>query len=91
MGDLVYSMGVSLDGFVEDANGSFDWSEPDEDVHRLANQQARSASAFVYGRRMFEIMDDYWMQAAGRKDIRRSKQSSPRPMRPLRATWFQTP
>ena len=64
MGDLIYSMGVSLDGFVEDAKGSFDWSEPDDDIHRLANQQARSASAFVYGRRMFEIMDEYWMQAA---------------------------
>ncbi len=64
MGDLVYSMGVSLDGFVEDAKGGFDWSAPDDDVHRLANQQAQGASAFVYGRRMFEIMDEYWMQAA---------------------------
>ena len=64
MGDLVYGMGVSLDGYAEDARGGFGWSAPDEEVHALANQQAREASAFVYGRRMYETLDEYWMQAA---------------------------
>ena len=64
MGDLIYSMGVSLDGYVEDAQGGFDWATPDDEVHSLANQQAHQASAFVFGRRMFETMDDYWIQAS---------------------------
>ena len=64
MGDLVYSMGVSIDGYAEDADGGFGWAAPDEEVHALANKQAREASAFVYGRRMYDTLDDYWMQAA---------------------------
>ena len=64
MGDLIYSMGVSLDGYVEDAQGGFDWATPDDEVHSLANQQAHQASVFVFGRRMFETMDDYWIQAS---------------------------
>lgn len=64
MGDLIYSMGVSLDGYAEDAQGGFGWSAPDDEVHALANREAREASAFVYGRRMYETLDDYWMRAA---------------------------
>ena len=64
MGDLIYSMGVSVDGYAEDADGGFGWAAPDEEVHALANQRAREASAFVYGRRMYDTLDDYWMQAA---------------------------
>ena len=64
MGDLIYGMGVSLDGYVEDAKGGFEWSAPDDEVHRLANQQAQEASAFVYGRRMFETMDEYWIRTS---------------------------
>jgi dihydrofolate reductase len=67
MGDLIYGMGVSLDGYVEDTKGNFAWSAPEDDVHRLANQQAQEASAFVYGRRMFETLDEYWMRVAQEK------------------------
>lgn len=63
MATLVYSLGVSLDGFVEDEAGRFDWSAPDPEVHRLANEQAREAQAFLYGRRMFETMEPYWTGA----------------------------
>lgn len=64
MGELIYSMGVSIDGYAEDAEGDFDWAAPDDEVHALANQQACEASAFVYGRRMYDTLDDYWMRAA---------------------------
>ena len=64
MGDLIYSMGVSLDGYAEDAQGGFGWSAPDEEVHALANREAHEASAFVFGRRMYEALDDHWMRAA---------------------------
>jgi dihydrofolate reductase len=60
MARLVYGMGTSLDGYIEDATGRFSWSAPPEDVHRLANEQAREASAFLYGRRMYEIMEPFW-------------------------------
>ena len=62
-------MGVSLDGYVEDATGNFDWSVPAEDAHRLANEQAREAGAFLFGRRMYEAMEPYWPAAATRDDV----------------------
>lgn len=69
MGKLVYGMGVSLDGYIEDASGSFAWSRPDDEVHRLANEHARRAQAFVYGRRLYELMEGSWPQLAGRDDL----------------------
>ena len=69
MGRVIYSMGVSLDGYVEDASGSFDWSAPTDDVHQLFNDQAREASAFLFGRRMYEVMEPYWPDAAGSDDL----------------------
>lgn len=44
---VIYAMGASLDGYVEDPSGSIAFTAPDEDVHRLANEQAREASAFL--------------------------------------------
>jgi dihydrofolate reductase len=68
MARLVYSMGVSLDGYVEDADGSIGFSAPGDDMHRIANEQAREAQAFLFGRRMFELMEPYWTDAARRQD-----------------------
>ncbi|HET6920104.1 MAG TPA: dihydrofolate reductase family protein [Jiangellaceae bacterium] len=51
MGKVLYSMNVSLDGYIEDANGSIEFSTLDEEVHRLANEQARQTSVFLFGRR----------------------------------------
>jgi dihydrofolate reductase len=65
---LVYSLGVSLDGFVEDETGGFGWSAPDAEVHQLANDQAREARALLYGRRMYEIMEPYWPNAVDDPD-----------------------
>ncbi|HEX8742098.1 MAG TPA: dihydrofolate reductase family protein [Thermoleophilaceae bacterium] len=66
MDRLIYSMGVSLDGYVEDARGDFGWSAPPEDVHRIANEEARAAAAFLFGRRMYELMESFWPAAAAR-------------------------
>lgn len=56
MADLIYSAICSLDGYIEDASGKFDWAEPDEDVHRFVTDLERGASTYLYGRRMYEIM-----------------------------------
>lgn len=69
MGRVVYSMNVTLDGYVEDASGSIDFSEPTDEVHAAANQDAREAAAFLFGRRVYDIMEDYWTEAAGRDDL----------------------
>jgi len=47
---------MSLDGFIEDRNGSFEWAAPDEEVHRFANDLERTAGIHLYGRRMYEVM-----------------------------------
>jgi dihydrofolate reductase len=56
MGKLIYATNTSLDGFTEDTSGSFDWSEPDEDVHQLWNDMMRDIGTQLLGRRMYETM-----------------------------------
>lgn len=56
MAQLIYSAISSLDGYIEDANGKFDWAVPDEEVHTFINNLERSAGTHLYGRRMYEIM-----------------------------------
>jgi len=56
MGRLIYSAMQSLDGYVADAAGKFDWAEPDEAVHRFANQLQRPIGTNLLGRRMYEVM-----------------------------------
>ena len=63
MGRLIYSMSVSLDGFVETASRSLDWVLIDEELHAFFNAEAREMSAFLYGRRMYELMVDSWPTA----------------------------
>jgi dihydrofolate reductase len=53
---LIYSMFASLDGYVEDERGKFDWAAPDEEVHTFVNELERSVGTFLYGRRMYETM-----------------------------------
>jgi dihydrofolate reductase len=54
--NVIYLMSLSLDGFIEGPDGRFAWSEPDEEVHRFYNGIASGMGAFLYGRRMYEIM-----------------------------------
>ena len=53
---LIYSMLTSLDGYVADENGNFDWAAPDEEVHAVINQMARSVGTFLLGRRMYDVL-----------------------------------
>jgi len=62
MRKLIYSMGVSLDGFIAGPDGDIDWSAPDEELHRFHNRQAREVGAHLYGRRLYEVMT-YWETA----------------------------
>ena len=56
MGRLIYSMIQSLDGYVADAAGKFDWAQPDESVHTFANQLQRPIGTNLLGRRMYDVM-----------------------------------
>jgi dihydrofolate reductase len=53
---LIYAAIASLDGYVADEGGRFDWAEPDEEVHGFVNDLVRSAGTHLYGRRMYEVM-----------------------------------
>jgi len=56
MARLTYSMIVSLDGYVADESGGFDWAMPDHEVHAFINDLERPAGTYLYGRRMYEVM-----------------------------------
>lgn len=62
MAKLIYSMLTSLDGFVADEHGNFDWATPDEEVHQFANDLERPIGTHLYGRRMYDVMK-YWETA----------------------------
>ena len=62
MAKLVYSAIASLDGYVVDADGRFDWAAPDEEVHAFVNDLERPVGTYLYGRRMHEVMR-YWETA----------------------------
>jgi dihydrofolate reductase len=63
MRKVIYSLSVSLDGFIETPNRELDWVIVDEELHTFFNDQAREMDAFLYGRRMYELMIDYWPTA----------------------------
>src|SRR6266436_5116071 len=56
MGKLIYAAIASLDGYVEDEDGNFDWAAPDDEVHAFVNDLEREAGTYLYGRRMYETM-----------------------------------
>lgn len=56
MAKLVYSVITSLDGYVADEAGNFDWAAPDEELHRFVNDQERPVGTYLYGRRMYDTM-----------------------------------
>ena len=59
---LIYSAITSLDGYVADEDGNFDWAAPDEEVHSFVNDLERPVGTYLYGRRMYEVMV-YWETA----------------------------
>lgn len=56
MAKLIYSAIASLDGYVEDYTGHFEWAAPDEEVHAFVNELERPIGTYLYGRRMYETM-----------------------------------
>jgi dihydrofolate reductase len=62
MAKLIYSAIASLDGYIADEDGNFDWAAPDEEVHRFVNDLERPVGTYLYGRRMYEVMV-YWETA----------------------------
>lgn len=57
MARLIYSMIGSLDGYVADTSGNFDWAVPDEQVLAFINEQERDVGTYLYGRRIYELME----------------------------------
>ena len=79
MGRLVYSVIASLDGFVNDASGDFRWAMPSEELHRFVNDLERPVGTYLYGRRLYEIMQ-VWEDFPGIED-------EPEVMRDYAAVW----
>jgi hypothetical protein len=52
--ELIYSAIESLDGYIEDEDGTFGWAEPDEEVHTFINDLERPVGTYLYGRRLCE-------------------------------------
>ncbi|STZ43934.1 deaminase-reductase domain-containing protein [Mycolicibacterium gilvum] len=63
MGKLIYGFNVSVDGYIADARGSIDWSDPNDEVHQYWNDFERDTALAFYGRRLYDLMSDYWPTA----------------------------
>lgn len=59
MGTLIYTGVTSLDGYLNDEHGNFDWSKPSDQVHAFVNDLERSVGTYLYGRRMYDVMS-FW-------------------------------
>ena len=59
MANVIYAAITSLDGYISDKSGSFDWAAPDEEVHRFVNDLERPIGTYLYGRRLYEVMQ-FW-------------------------------
>src|SRR3954471_2528935 len=79
MADLVYAAIASLDGYVNDREGGFDWAAPDDEVHAFVNGLEREVGTYLYGRRLFETMA-FWETGGSGPD------ASP-PMREYAEIW----
>jgi dihydrofolate reductase len=66
----MYSAIASLDGYVADAEGRFDWSAPDDEVHAFVNDLERPVGTYLYGRRMYEVMAAWETMDAGQPLVR---------------------
>lgn len=79
MARLIYCAITSLDGYIENTGGTFDWAMPSEEVHTFINQRQRSIGTHLYGRRMYDVMR-FWDQLSPEDEL------SP-VMRDFAATW----
>ena len=84
MGRLFYGMNVSLDGYIETADHSLDWTIVDDELHGWFNDRFRTMDASLYGRRLYEVMSAYW--PTGESDP-----ASTEVMRDFARIWNSTP
>ena len=90
MGKLIYSLNVSLDGFVETPDHSLDWATVDEELHTWFNDQTRALDASLYGRRMYELMADYWPTAEADPSATDVTREFARIWKPMQKVVFST-
>jgi dihydrofolate reductase len=84
MGKLIYLLNVSLDGFIETKDRSLAWTTVDDELHTWFNDHARTISASLYGRRLYEVMSAYWPTYESDPD-------ATEPMREFGRIWNATP
>ncbi|WP_278262516.1 dihydrofolate reductase family protein [Nocardia sp. AG03] len=60
MRKLIYGIGVSLDGYINDRDGKIDWTDPDDELHQFHNDRYRELEIGLHGRRLYELMAEYW-------------------------------
>ena len=84
MAKLIYATNVSLDGYIEDERGAFDWFPVDDEVFVSYTDLLRSVGTFLYGRRLYEVMSAYWPNAQSDPD-------ATEPMRDFAGIWAATP
>ena len=77
MAKLIYSIQTSLDGYINDDQGKFDWAKPDEEVHTFFNELERPVGTHLYGRRMYEMMR-YWQDPDDRRRRQTTSATTPR-------------
>jgi dihydrofolate reductase len=65
---LIYGMIESLDGYIEDKQGRFDWARPDDEVHQFVNDLQRPVGTYLYGRRMYETMQGWETEYGAQSD-----------------------
>jgi dihydrofolate reductase len=63
MGKVIYSNMMTIDGFMEGPDRNLDWAIIDEELHRFVNREVQAYDAFLYGRRTYEVMVEYWPTA----------------------------
>jgi dihydrofolate reductase len=80
MAKLIYTTITSLDGYVADAAGNFDWSAPDDEVHTFINDLERSVGTYLYGRKLYDVMAAWETMHQGDDDL-------PAVMRDYTAIW----
>lgn len=90
MGRLIYSLNVSLDGFVETPDHGLEWATIDEELHTWFNDQTRAVGASLYGRRMYELMAGYWPTAEDDPDATDVEREFARIWKPMPKIVFST-
>ena len=89
MSKLIYIANVSLDGYIEDSHGNFDWTEPNDEVFAFITDLVRSSGTYLYGRRMYETraLTSSCSTSAGSAVVSFTSATASRPDRPASGRW----